>query len=139
MERGGFRVSWPSLRRGAFSGHNADVAVRLALHALPHPAHPASARESCIACGSEDLSLAHRYWSCRRIRPVILEAFTIIQRPPDLQGWIFGLDLEDDALAILASAKTRIYRHFLSLEIRGVQEDPLIVWRRTLASWWSLP
>ncbi|UYV75771.1 hypothetical protein LAZ67_13001284 [Cordylochernes scorpioides] len=126
-------ISWPSLRRGAFSGHNADVAVRLALHALPHPAHPASARESCIACGSEDLSLAHRYWSCRRIRPVILEAFTIIQRPPDLQGWIFGLDLEDDALAILASAKTRIYRHFLGLEIRGVQEDPLIVWRRTLA------
>ncbi|UYV72844.1 hypothetical protein LAZ67_10000971 [Cordylochernes scorpioides] len=97
------------------------------------PPHPASARESCIACGSVDLSLAHRYWSCRRIRPVILEAFTIIQRSPDLQGWIFGLDLEDDALAILASAKTRIYRHFLGLEIRGVQEDPLIVWRRTLA------
>ncbi|UYV67775.1 hypothetical protein LAZ67_5001970, partial [Cordylochernes scorpioides] len=61
-------IIWPSLRRGAFSGHNADVAVRLALHALPHPAHPASARKSCIACGSEDLSLAHRYWSCRRIR-----------------------------------------------------------------------
>ncbi|UYV60165.1 hypothetical protein LAZ67_1000173 [Cordylochernes scorpioides] len=131
-------ISWPSLRRGAFSGHNADVAVRLALHALPHPAHPASARESCIACGSVDLSLAHRYWSCRRIRPVILEAFTIIQRSPDLQGWIFGLDLEDDALAILASAKTRIYRHFLGLEIRGVQEDPLIVWRRTLATQMTL-
>ncbi|UYV66970.1 hypothetical protein LAZ67_4003492 [Cordylochernes scorpioides] len=132
-------ISWPSLRRGAFSGHNADVAVRLALHALPHPAHPASARESCIACGSEDLSLAHRYWSCGRIRPVILEAFTIIQRPPDLQGWIFGHDLEDDALAILASAKTRIYKHFLGLEIRGVQEDPLIVWRRTLARWKKHP
>ncbi|UYV66605.1 hypothetical protein LAZ67_4002285 [Cordylochernes scorpioides] len=126
-------ISWPSLRRGAFSGHNADVDVRLALHALPHPAHPASARDSCIACGSEDLSLAHRYWSCRRIRPVILEAFTFIRRPPDLQGWIFGHDLEDDALAILASAKTRIFKHFLGLEIRGVQEDPLIVWRRTLA------
>ncbi|UYV85183.1 hypothetical protein LAZ67_X004846, partial [Cordylochernes scorpioides] len=103
-------ISWSSLRRCAFSGHNADVAVRLALHALPHPAHPASARESCIACGSGDLSLAHRYWSCSRIRPVILEAFTILQRPPDLQSWIFGHDLEDDALAIMASAKTRIYK-----------------------------
>ncbi|UYV70250.1 CDC42, partial [Cordylochernes scorpioides] len=127
-------ISWSSLRRCAFSGHNADVAVRLALHALPHPAHPASARESCIACGSGDLSLAHRYWSCSRIRPVILEAFTILQRPPDLQSWIFGHDLEDDALAIMASAKTRIYKHFLGLEMRGVQEDPLLVWRRTLSS-----
>ncbi|UYV61992.1 hypothetical protein LAZ67_1007352, partial [Cordylochernes scorpioides] len=127
-------INWSSLRRCAFSGHNADVAVRLALHALPHPAHPASARESCIACGSGDLSLAHRYWSCSRIRPVILEAFTILQRPPDLQSWIFGHDLEDDALAIMASAKTRIYKHFLGLEMRGVQEDPLLVWRRTLSS-----
>ncbi|UYV75025.1 hypothetical protein LAZ67_12002136 [Cordylochernes scorpioides] len=126
-------ISWSSLRRCAFLGHNADVAVRLALHALPHPAHPASARESCIACGSGDLSLAHRYWSCRRIRPVILEAFTIIQRPPDLQSWIFGHDLEDDALAIMASAKTGIYKHFRGLEMRGVQEDPLLVWRRTLS------
>ncbi|UYV80786.1 hypothetical protein LAZ67_19001735 [Cordylochernes scorpioides] len=74
-------ISWSSLRRCAFSEHNADVAVRLALHALPHPAHPASARESCIACGSGDLSLAHRYWSCWRIRPVIVEAFTTIQQP----------------------------------------------------------
>ncbi|UYV74227.1 hypothetical protein LAZ67_11002528 [Cordylochernes scorpioides] len=98
-------ISWSSLRRGAYSGHNADVAVRLALHALPHPAHPASARESCIACG--------------RIRPVIVEAFTIIQRPPDLQSWIFGRDLEDNALAIMASAKTRIYKYFLALELRG--------------------
>ncbi|UYV84381.1 hypothetical protein LAZ67_X001974 [Cordylochernes scorpioides] len=39
-----------------------------------------------------------------RIRPVILEAFTIIQQPPDLQVWIFGHGLEDDALAILAFA-----------------------------------
>ncbi|UYV75651.1 hypothetical protein LAZ67_13000854 [Cordylochernes scorpioides] len=72
-------ISWSSLRRGAYSGHNADVAARLVLHALPHPALPASARESCIVCGYGDLSLAHRYWSCRRIRPVIVEAFTIIQ------------------------------------------------------------
>ncbi|UYV84923.1 hypothetical protein LAZ67_X004023 [Cordylochernes scorpioides] len=109
-------ISWSSLLRGTNSGHNADVAVRLALHALPHPAHPASARESCIAGGSGNLSLAHRYWSCRRIRPVIVEAFTIIQRPSDLQSWIFGHDLEDNALAIMASAKTRIYKYFLALE-----------------------
>ncbi|UYV80769.1 hypothetical protein LAZ67_19001675 [Cordylochernes scorpioides] len=114
-------LSWSSLRRCAFSGHNADVAVRLALHALPHPAHPASTRESCIACGSGDLSLAHRYWSCRRIRPVMVEAFTIIQWLPDLQIWISGHDLEDDALAIVASTKTRIYKHFLGLKMRGVR------------------
>ncbi|UYV84669.1 hypothetical protein LAZ67_X003051 [Cordylochernes scorpioides] len=99
-------ISRSSLRRCTFLGHNSDVAVRLALHALPHPAHPSSARESCITCGSGDLSLAHRYWSCSLIRPVIVEAFTIIQRPPDLQAWIFWHDLEDDALAIMASAKT---------------------------------
>ncbi|UYV78573.1 K02A2.6-like [Cordylochernes scorpioides] len=126
-------IGWLSLRRCAFSGHKADVAVRLALHALPHPAHPAPAHQSCIACGSDDLSLVHRYWSCRYIRPLIREAFTIIGRPPDLQGWVFGHGLDDDALAILASAKTRIYRHFLGAELRSVQEDPLLVWRRTLS------
>ncbi|UYV85186.1 hypothetical protein LAZ67_X004869 [Cordylochernes scorpioides] len=52
---------------------------------------------------------------------------------------IFGHDLEDDVLAIMASAKTRIYKHFLGLEMRGVQEDPLLVWRRILSRWWSLP
>ncbi|UYV66228.1 Transposase [Cordylochernes scorpioides] len=72
--------------------------------------HPASAQQSCIACGSGDLSLVHRYWSCRYIRPLIREAFTIIGRPPNLQGWVFGHGLDDDALAILASTKTRIYR-----------------------------
>ncbi|UYV70919.1 hypothetical protein LAZ67_8001107 [Cordylochernes scorpioides] len=56
-------------------------------------------RVSCIACGSGDLSLAHRYWYCRS---VIVEAFTIIQRFSNMRGWIFGNDLEDDALAILA-------------------------------------
>ncbi|UYV62235.1 hypothetical protein LAZ67_1008329 [Cordylochernes scorpioides] len=132
-------IGWSSLRRCAFSGHNADVAVRLALHALPHPAHPASAHQSCIACGSGDLSLVHRYWSCRYIRPLIREAFTIIGRPPDLQGWVFGHGLDDDALAILASAKTRIYRHFLGAELRSVQEDPLLVWRRTLSSIMLIP
>ncbi|UYV72418.1 hypothetical protein LAZ67_9003041 [Cordylochernes scorpioides] len=62
----------------------------------------ASAQQSCIACGSGDLSLVHRYWSCRYIRPLIREAFTIIGRPPDLQGWVFGHGLDDDTLAILA-------------------------------------
>ncbi|UYV64584.1 hypothetical protein LAZ67_3001246 [Cordylochernes scorpioides] len=105
-----FIVGCPSLRRCAFSGHNADIAVQLALHAFPHPAHPASARETCIACGSSDLTLAHRYWSCSSIRPLIREAFNIIQQPPDLQGWLFGQGLDDDALAILASAKSSIHR-----------------------------
>ncbi|UYV71112.1 hypothetical protein LAZ67_8001783 [Cordylochernes scorpioides] len=126
-------VGWPSLRRCAFSEHNADNAVQLALHALPHPAHPASARETCIACGSSDLTLAHRYWSCSSIRPLIREAFYIIQQPPDLQGWLFGQGLDEDALAILASAKTSIHRFLLSLEMRGERENPLTVWRRTLS------
>ncbi|UYV78670.1 hypothetical protein LAZ67_16002331 [Cordylochernes scorpioides] len=39
-----------------------------------------------------------------------LLAFTIIERSPDLQGWIFRRVLDDDALAILASAKTGIHR-----------------------------
>ncbi|UYV70837.1 hypothetical protein LAZ67_8000790 [Cordylochernes scorpioides] len=41
----------------------------------------------------------------------------------DLQSWMIGHDLEDNALAIMASAKTRIYKYFLALELRGVQED----------------
>ncbi|UYV72330.1 hypothetical protein LAZ67_9002670 [Cordylochernes scorpioides] len=110
------RIDWASLRRCAFSGHEADAAFKLALHALPHPAHPASAGPSCPACGSVDRSLGHRYWSCRSIRPLIREAFNIIGRPPDLQAWIFsGSGLEDDALTILASAKLRVYRHFVQL------------------------
>ncbi|UYV81693.1 hypothetical protein LAZ67_20002002 [Cordylochernes scorpioides] len=50
---------------------------------------------------------------------------------PDLQGWVFGRGLDDDALAILTSAKTRIYKFFLGVELRSVQED--LVWRRTLS------
>ncbi|UYV60588.1 hypothetical protein LAZ67_1001600 [Cordylochernes scorpioides] len=41
-----------------------DVVVRLALHARPHPAHLAFTRDFCIARGSGDLSLTHRYWCC---------------------------------------------------------------------------
>ncbi|UYV61454.1 hypothetical protein LAZ67_1004908 [Cordylochernes scorpioides] len=126
------RVDWASLRRCAFSGHEADAALKLALHALPHPAHPASAGSSCPACGSVDCSLGHRYWSCQSNRPLVREAFNIIGRPPDLQAWIFGSGLEDEALTILASAKLRIYRHFAQVGLGGV-EDPLIAWSRTLA------
>ncbi|UYV69795.1 hypothetical protein LAZ67_7000750, partial [Cordylochernes scorpioides] len=108
------RIDWASLRRCAHSGHEADAALKLALQALPHPAHPASVGPSCPACGSIDRSLGHRYWCCRSIRPLIREAFNIIGRPPDLQAWIFGgSGLEDDALSILASAKLRIYRYFV--------------------------
>ncbi|UYV78850.1 hypothetical protein LAZ67_16002976 [Cordylochernes scorpioides] len=110
----------------------ADATFKLALHALPHPAHPASAVPSCPACGSVDRSLGHRYWSCSSIRPLIREAFNIIGRPPDLQAWIFGgSGFEDDALTILASAKLRVYRHFVQVGLGGV-EDPLIAWTRTL-------
>ncbi|UYV78239.1 hypothetical protein LAZ67_16000643 [Cordylochernes scorpioides] len=112
------RIDWASLRRCAFSGHEADAALKLAFHALPHPAHPASVGPSCPACGSIDRSLGHRYWCCRSIRPLIREAFNIIGRPPDLQAWIFGgSGLEDDALSILASAKLRIYRYFVQERI----------------------
>ncbi|UYV66953.1 hypothetical protein LAZ67_4003442 [Cordylochernes scorpioides] len=77
-------ISWSSLRRCVFSGNDADVAVKL--HALSHPAHPASAQQSCVACGSSDLTLANLYWSCRCDRPLIWKPFTIIGRPPYLQG-----------------------------------------------------
>ncbi|UYV64926.1 hypothetical protein LAZ67_3002466 [Cordylochernes scorpioides] len=117
-------IDWASLRRCAFSGHEADAALKLALHALPHPAHPASAGPSCPACESVDRSLGHRYWRCRSIRPLIREAFNIIGRPPDLQAWIFGgPGLEDDALSILTSAKLRVYRHFVQVGLGGVSRQ----------------
>ncbi|UYV66108.1 hypothetical protein LAZ67_4000302, partial [Cordylochernes scorpioides] len=127
------RIDWASLRRCAYSGHEADAALKLALHALPHPAHPASVGSSCPACGSIDRSLGHRYWCCRSIRPLIREAFNIIGRPPDLQAWIFGgSGFEDDAISILASAKLRIYRYFVQVGLGEAVEDPLIAWSRTL-------
>ncbi|UYV72051.1 hypothetical protein LAZ67_9001669 [Cordylochernes scorpioides] len=86
-------LAFSSLRRCSFGGHVADITLRLALHALPHPGHPASSQPICIACGSSDLSLAHRYWSCSAVRPLIREAFSIIGRPPELQSWIFAKSL----------------------------------------------
>ncbi|UYV77434.1 hypothetical protein LAZ67_15001018 [Cordylochernes scorpioides] len=134
------RIDWASLRRCTYSGHEADAALKLALHALPHPAHPASVGPSCPACGSIDRSLGHRYWCCRSIRPLIRETFNIIGRPPDLQAWIFGgSGLEDDALSILASAKLRIYRYFEQVGLGEAVEDPLIAWSRTLQRRGLLP
>ncbi|UYV73877.1 hypothetical protein LAZ67_11001245 [Cordylochernes scorpioides] len=127
------RLDWTSLRRSAFSGHEADIALRLALPALPHPDHPASTSSSCKACGSVDRSLDHRYWSCRRIRLLIIEAFSVLGRPPDLRACIFGSDLEDDDLAILTSAKSIIYRDFVQVGLTGGAEDPLIAWEKEKA------
>ncbi|UYV71430.1 hypothetical protein LAZ67_8003162 [Cordylochernes scorpioides] len=45
--------------------------------------------------------------------PLVWEAFSIVGRSPDLRGWIFRTGLEDDELAILASAKSRIYRYIV--------------------------
>ncbi|UYV76479.1 hypothetical protein LAZ67_14000549 [Cordylochernes scorpioides] len=73
----------------------------------------------CQACGSVDCSLDHRYWSCSRIRPLIIEAFSVLRRPPDLRAWIFGFGLEDDDLAILAYAKSIIYRYFVQVGLTG--------------------
>ncbi|UYV73770.1 hypothetical protein LAZ67_11000844 [Cordylochernes scorpioides] len=44
--------------------------------------------------------------------------------PPDLRAWIFGSGLEDDDLAILASAKSIIYLR------TGWADHPLIAWER---------
>ncbi|UYV60333.1 hypothetical protein LAZ67_1000859 [Cordylochernes scorpioides] len=124
------RIDWASLRRCAYSGHEADAALKLALYALPHPA---SVSPSCPACGFIDRSLSNRYWCCPSIRPLIREAFNIIGRPPDLQAWIFGgSGLEDDALSILASAKLRIFRYFVQVGLGEAVEDPLIAWSGTL-------
>ncbi|UYV72417.1 KLF6 [Cordylochernes scorpioides] len=47
---------------------------------------------------------------------------------PDLQGWVFWHGIDEDTLTILTSAKTHIYRYFLGVELRSVQED-LVLWR----------
>ncbi|UYV82276.1 hypothetical protein LAZ67_21001543 [Cordylochernes scorpioides] len=43
----------------------------------------------------------------------------VLGRPPDLRAWIFGSGLEDDDLAILASAKSIIYRYFVQVGLTG--------------------
>ncbi|UYV79814.1 hypothetical protein LAZ67_18000770 [Cordylochernes scorpioides] len=50
------------------------------------------------------------------------------------EGWVFGPGLDDNTLAILAFDKTHIYRYFLGVELRRVQD---LVWRRTLSRNWA--
>ncbi|UYV62076.1 hypothetical protein LAZ67_1007737 [Cordylochernes scorpioides] len=53
------------------------------------------------------------------ILPLIIEAFSVLGRPPDLRAWIFGSGLEDNDLAILVSAKSIIYRYFVQVGLTG--------------------
>ncbi|UYV80739.1 hypothetical protein LAZ67_19001572 [Cordylochernes scorpioides] len=128
-------LAFSSLCRCSFGGHAADISLRLALHALPHPGHPASSQPVCIACGSSDLSMAHRYWSCSAVRPLIREVFSIIGRPPNLQSWIFAVGLENHAITISSAAKHTICVFFVDREMRGIAGDPLAVFHQTLQRW----
>ncbi|UYV64968.1 hypothetical protein LAZ67_3002593 [Cordylochernes scorpioides] len=110
-------IPWADLRRNCFSGHDADVALRLALHALPHPDHPASRRANCAACGSSDGSLAHRYWSCQAVRTLLREVFASCDLPLDLQAWLFGVGLHPEAVKLTSVAKATIYKYHLGLEL----------------------
>ncbi|UYV67089.1 hypothetical protein LAZ67_4003865 [Cordylochernes scorpioides] len=107
-------ILWADLRRNCFSGHDADVALRLALHALPHPA---SRRANCAACGSSDGSLTHGYWSCRAVRPLLREVFASCEVLLDLQAWLFDVGLHPDAMKLTSVAKATIYKYYLGLEI----------------------
>ncbi|UYV80789.1 hypothetical protein LAZ67_19001744, partial [Cordylochernes scorpioides] len=113
-------IPWADLRRNCFSGHDADVALRLALHALPHPDHPASRRANCAACGSSDGSLTHRYWSCRAVRPLLREVFASCDLPLDLQAWLFGVGLHPEAVKLTSVAKATIYKYHLGLELVSI-------------------
>ncbi|UYV75801.1 hypothetical protein LAZ67_13001403 [Cordylochernes scorpioides] len=109
-------IPWADLRRNCFSGHDADVALRLALYALSHPDHPASRRANCAACGSSDGSLTHRYWNCRAVRP-LLQVFASCDLPLDLQAWLFCLGLHPEAINITSVAKATIHMYHLGLEV----------------------
>ncbi|UYV69620.1 hypothetical protein LAZ67_6004109 [Cordylochernes scorpioides] len=130
-------IPWADLHRNGFSGHDADVALRLALHALPHPDHPASRRANCVAG-----SLTHRYWSCRAVRPLLREVFASCEVPLDLQAWLFGVGLHLEAVKITRVAKAAIYKYHLGLEVGNASQhlDLPILWERTLAvhRWRSL-
>ncbi|UYV68109.1 hypothetical protein LAZ67_5003083 [Cordylochernes scorpioides] len=115
-------IPWADLRRNCFSGHDADVALRLALHALPHPDHPASRRANCAACGSSDGSLTHRYWSCRAVRPLLREVFASCDLPLDLQAWLFGVGLHPEAVKLTSVAKATIYKYHLGLELGNASQ-----------------
>ncbi|UYV68118.1 hypothetical protein LAZ67_5003106 [Cordylochernes scorpioides] len=128
-------IPWADLRRNCFSGHDADVALRLALHALPHPDHPASRRANCAACGSSDGSLAHRYWSCRAVRTLLREVFASCDLPLDLQAWLFGVGLHPEAVKLTSVAKATIYKYHLGLKLGNASQhiDLPTLWERTLA------
>ncbi|UYV77400.1 CSNK1A1 [Cordylochernes scorpioides] len=131
-------IPWADLRRNCFSGHDADVALRLALYALPHPDHPASRRANC----ARDLSLTHRYWSCRAVRPLLREVFASCEVPLDLQAWLFGVGLHPVAVKLTSVAKATIYKYQLGLELGNASQhiDLPTLWERTLAihRWLSL-
>ncbi|UYV61554.1 hypothetical protein LAZ67_1005283 [Cordylochernes scorpioides] len=128
-------IPWADLRRNCFSGHDADVALLLALHALPHPDHPASRRANCAACGSSDGSLAHRYWSCRAVRTLLREVFASCDLPLDLLAWLFGVGLHPEAVKLTSVAKATIYKYHLGLELGNASQhiDLPTLWERTLA------
>ncbi|UYV77581.1 KAT7 [Cordylochernes scorpioides] len=60
------------------------------------------------------------------LRPINWEVLNHLQRSQELQRRIFGSDLHDFDIALTSSAKSRIYRFFMTLEI--IREDPLIAW-----------
>ncbi|UYV63238.1 hypothetical protein LAZ67_2003514 [Cordylochernes scorpioides] len=70
----------------------------------------------------------YRYCDIQHCSPLLLAPHVRHTDPvfKSMFVWVFGHGLDDDALAILASAKTRIYRHFLGAELRSVQEDSLL-------------
>ncbi|UYV79204.1 RpL37A [Cordylochernes scorpioides] len=52
-------------------------------------------------------------------RWMICYTHTLVSSGPDLWAWIFGSGLKDDDLAILASAKSIIYRYFVQVGLTG--------------------
>ncbi|UYV78765.1 hypothetical protein LAZ67_16002680 [Cordylochernes scorpioides] len=62
------------------------------------------------------------------VHPVI----RVLHHWPDLQSWIFPVDLEDHAITISSEAKYAIYVFFVNREIRGVAGDPLVILDQTL-------
>ncbi|UYV84764.1 hypothetical protein LAZ67_X003373 [Cordylochernes scorpioides] len=62
-------------------------------------------------------SLAHRYWSCRAVRPLLQEVFTSRDLPLDFQTWLFGVGLHPKAMKLTSVAKATIYKYHLSLEL----------------------
>ncbi|UYV75726.1 Transposase [Cordylochernes scorpioides] len=101
-------IPWANLRRNCFSGHNADVALRLALHALPYPDHPAS---------------RHRYWSCRDGRHLLRDVFTSCGLPLDLQAWLFGVGLHLEAIKLTDLAPCDFLFPKVELLLKGIKFD----------------